>query len=39
MGTSRRDAKGDTQMAKSMRVRVPMHGTGTEQFVVVMKWP
>ena len=31
------DDKGEIQIAKSMRVRVPMQGTGAEQLVVVMK--
>ena len=35
--TCRPDAKGEVQAAKSARTRVPMRGTGTEQFVVGMK--
>ena len=31
------DVKREAQIAKSMRVRVSMQGTGTEQLVVVMK--
>ena len=37
VGTSRHDDKGDIQITKFMSIRVPMHGTGTELFVVVMK--
>jgi hypothetical protein len=35
--TCRLDAKGDVQAAKTARTRVPMRGTGAEQFVVGMK--
>jgi hypothetical protein len=35
--TCRPDAKGEIQVAKSMRVRVPMRGTGTEWSVVGLK--
>ena len=37
-GTSRLDVKGDVQVAETMRTRVPMQETGTEQLVVVLKW-
>lgn len=37
MGTSRLDTKGETQMAKSISVRVPMQGTGTERSVGALK--
>ena len=36
-GNRRLDAKGKVQIAKSIRMRVQMQGTGTEQFVVVIK--
>jgi hypothetical protein len=35
--TCRPDAKGDVQAAKTARARVPMRGTGAEQFVVGWK--
>jgi hypothetical protein len=35
--TCRPDAKGGVRAAKTARARVPMRGTGTEQFVVGMK--
>src|SRR6202789_437728 len=35
--TCRPDAKGDVQAAKTARTRVPMRGTGAEQFVVGTK--
>ena len=35
--TCRSDAKGDAQAAETARARVPMRGTGAEQFVVGMK--
>src|SRR5260363_112375 len=41
-GTSRLDAKGETQKTEILSMRVPMQGTGTEQPVVVRKrlyWP
>jgi len=37
VGTSRHDDKGYIQITKFMSIRVPMHETGTELFVVVMK--
>ena len=37
VGTCRFDAKGNIQVAKTMRVKVPMRSTGAEQPVVVMK--
>ncbi len=36
-GTSRHDAKGEIQVGETISVRVPMHDTGAELFVVVMK--
>ncbi len=36
-GTSRHDVKGEIQIARTMSMRVPMHGTGAELFVVVLK--
>jgi hypothetical protein len=35
--TCRSDAKGEVQVAKTTRTRVPMRGTGAEQFVVGLK--
>ncbi len=35
--TCRSDAKGELQLAKSKRIRVPMRSTGAERFVVVLK--
>lgn len=37
MGTSRLDVKGESQMERTMRVRVPKPRTGAEQPVVVKK--
>lgn len=37
MGTSRLDAKGEFQIAKTIRKRVLRQGTGTERLVVVLK--
>ena len=37
MGSSRLDVKGEIQIAKSIRMRVPMQGTVAEQLVVVRK--
>jgi hypothetical protein len=37
VGTSRHDEKGDIQITKFMSIRVPMHETGAELFVVVRK--
>jgi hypothetical protein len=35
--TCRPDMKGEVQVAKTTRTRVPMRGTGAEQFVVGLK--
>ena len=35
--TCRPDAKGETQAARTARVRVPKRGTGAERFVVGMR--
>ena len=37
MGTSRHDEKGEIQITEFMSMRVPMHETGAELFVVVKK--
>ena len=37
VGTSRLGVKGETQAVDTVRVRVPILGTGTEQLVVAMK--
>jgi len=37
MGTCRCDVKGDSQVAEIIRLRVPMHSTGADRSVVVMK--
>jgi hypothetical protein len=37
VGTCRTNAKGEVQVVKVMRARVPMWYTGAEQLVVVMK--
>jgi hypothetical protein len=37
VGTWRSDAKGETQRAGTLRVRVPKRSAGTDQLVVVMK--
>ena len=37
MGTSRHDEKGEIQITEFMSMRVPMHETGAELFVLVMK--
>ena len=37
-GTSHHDAKGEIQITEFMSMRVPMHDTGAELFVVVRKY-
>ncbi len=37
VGTCRTDAKGEVQVVRAMRARVPMRYTGADQLVVVMK--
>ena len=36
-GTSHHDVKGEIQITKFMSMRVPMHDTGAELLVVVLK--
>ena len=38
MRTCRCDAKGESQVAKITRLRVPKRNTGADQLVVVMKF-
>ena len=37
VGTCRPDDKGEIQVEETIRMRVPMRGTGTDQLVVVLK--
>jgi hypothetical protein len=38
VGTCRSDVKGEIQVEETTRMRVPMRGTGADQFVVVLKF-